>query len=74
MVRSRYTMQDFDFAIVYVQKLDIFYIFPVDVFMSFGSTISLVEVDKRQRMPRSADYLEAWELISSWAAQVATLE
>jgi hypothetical protein len=74
MVRSRYTMQDFDFAIVYVQKLDIFYIFPVDVFMSFGSTISLVEADKRQRKPRSADYREAWELISSWAAQVATLE
>jgi hypothetical protein len=67
-------MQDFDFAIVYVQKLDIFYIFPVDVFMSFGSTISLVEADKRQRKPRSADYREAWELISSWAAQVATLE
>lgn len=74
MVRSRYIKQDFDFALVYVSDKRVFYIFPVEVFMSFGSTISLVESDKRQRKPRSANYREAWKLISSWAAQSVTTE
>jgi hypothetical protein len=38
-------------------------VFPVDVFISYGSEIHLVEADKRQRKPRSAEYRDAWELI-----------
>ncbi len=63
MLREAYKQSDFDFALVYIEKLDLFYIFPVDVFISYGSEIHLVETDKRQRKPRSAKYRDAWELI-----------
>src|SRR5690242_16128573 len=42
MLRSAYKPSDFDFALVYIEKLDLFYIFPVDVFISYGSEIHLV--------------------------------
>ena len=71
MVRSLYTNQDFDFALVYLPEIRIFYVFPVTVFIAFGSTLSLVEADKRQRKPRSANYRENFELISLWAASKA---
>lgn len=68
MVRSLYQNQDFDFALVYIPEKHIFYVFPVEVFIGFGSTLSLVESGKRQRKPKSANYREAFELISQWAA------
>ncbi len=68
MLRSLYKNQDFDFALVYVPDKQIFYVFPVEVFIGFGSTLSLIETGKRQRKPRSHDYREAFELISKWAA------
>ena len=43
-----------------------------EVFISYASEIHLVEVDKRQRKPRSADYRDAWNLISQWAAREET--
>jgi len=64
MVREAYQPSDFDFALVYVENLDLFYILPVDVFIGYGSEIHLVEAEKRQRKPRSAQYRNAWELIS----------
>ncbi len=73
MIRSLYTDQDFDFALIYLPEERIFYVFPVSVFIGFGSTLSLVESDKRQRKPRSANYRQAFELISKWAAPEATL-
>jgi hypothetical protein len=63
MLREAYKASDFDFALVYIEKLDLFYVFPVDVFIGYGSEIHLVETEKRQRKPRSAQYREAWELI-----------
>jgi hypothetical protein len=63
MIRAAYKRSDFDFALVYIGKLDLFYIFPVNVFINYGSEIHLVETNKRQRKPRSAQYREAWELI-----------
>ncbi|WP_414753290.1 group I intron-associated PD-(D/E)XK endonuclease [Anabaena sp. CCY 9910] len=63
MQREAYKPSDFDFALVYIEKLDLFYVFPVDVFIGYGSEIHLVETEKRQRKPRSAKYREAWELI-----------
>ncbi len=68
VVRDAYRTSDFDFALVYVSELDTFYVFPVAVFIDYGSEIHLVEVDKRQRKPRSADYRDAWDLILHWAA------
>jgi PD-(D/E)XK endonuclease len=72
MVRAPYLPSDFDFALVYLQGLDLFYVFPVEVFISYASEIHLVEIDKRQRKPRSADYRDAWDLILHWAVQRET--
>jgi PD-(D/E)XK endonuclease len=67
MVREAYSLGDFDFALVYIELLDVFYVFPCEVFIGYGSEIHLVEADKRQRRPKSADYRGAWDLISQWA-------
>ena len=63
MIREVYKQSDFDFALVYLEQLELFYVFPVDVFISYGSEIHLVEAEKRQRKPRSAEYRNAWTLI-----------
>ncbi|MFW9258563.1 endonuclease [Nostoc sp. KVJ20] len=65
MLREAYTLADFNFALVYIENLDLFYIFPIDIFIGYGSEIHLVEAEKRQRKPRSAQYRNAWELISA---------
>jgi hypothetical protein len=72
MVRELYAATDFEFALVYVGDSNVFYVFPVEVFISYGSGIHLVETGKRQRKPRSADYRDAWNLISQWAAREET--
>lgn len=70
IVKKKYEQSDFDFAIIYIQQLNVFYIMPSDVFVSYGSEIHLVETTKRQRKPKSAEYREAWSLILQRAAQV----
>ena len=72
MVREVYRPTDFDFALAYAADLDLFYVFPVEVFISYASEIHLVEADKRQRKPRSASYRDAWDLILQWAARKET--
>jgi hypothetical protein len=68
MLREAYKPSDFDFALVYIEQLDLFYVFPVDVFIGYASEIHLVEADKRQRKPQSVNYRDAWELVLQWAA------
>jgi len=68
MVREAYQTCDFDFALIYLPEIEIFYIMPVEVFISYRSGISIVEADRRQRKPQSAVYREAWELILHRAA------
>ncbi len=65
MKREPYGASDFHFAIVYLEPLEVFYIFPVQVFIDYGSEIHFVEEEKRQRKPRSAQYREAWSLIDA---------
>jgi hypothetical protein len=72
MKRQPYRAKDFDFALVYLGDLSLFYVFPVDVFIGYGSQIYCVESGKRQRRPRSAQYRDAWDLISHWAAHEET--
>lgn len=67
ILRKNYQKNDFDFAILYIQDLNVFYVMPSEVFISYGSEIHLVETDKRQRKPKSAEFREAWELILKWA-------
>jgi hypothetical protein len=68
MLRAPYTSTDFDFALGYIAELDLFYIFPVDIFISYGSELHLVEADRRQRRPRSTAYREAWDLLTGTVA------
>ncbi|HLF19088.1 MAG TPA: group I intron-associated PD-(D/E)XK endonuclease [Candidatus Omnitrophota bacterium] len=63
MKRSFYTAEDFDLAVLYVHESKSFYIMPVDVFISYGSSVAIVEDEKRQRLPRSAEYRERWDLL-----------
>ena len=72
MRRSRYSASDFDFALVYLPVLNVFYVFPVDVFVGYASEIHMVEADKRQRKLQSAAFREAWNLILHWAAREET--
>ncbi|MCU0424425.1 MAG: group I intron-associated PD-(D/E)XK endonuclease [Candidatus Kapabacteria bacterium] len=67
MIRDSYSPDDFDFALVYIDELNIFYIFPVSVFIRYASEIHLVETDKRQRKPQSALYRNAWNLLTERA-------
>lgn len=67
MLRENYKLEDFDFAIIFIQDLDVFYIMPSKVFNNYGSEIHLVEADKRQRKPNSSVYRNAWDLILHWA-------
>src|SRR3989338_6090102 len=60
MLREPYTNQDFDFAVVYAPDINVFYVFPVEAFIAYGSTLTLVESDKRQRKPKSSVYREAF--------------
>jgi hypothetical protein len=49
MVRAPYCERDFDFAIVYISEMHRFFVFPVAVFIAYGSAIHLSVTDKRQR-------------------------
>ncbi|MDD4980631.1 MAG: group I intron-associated PD-(D/E)XK endonuclease [Candidatus Omnitrophica bacterium] len=63
MLRDRYDKDDFDFAILYLDSLHVFYVMPISIFSAYGSTTSLIETDKRQRKPKSAEYRERWDLL-----------
>ncbi|PWK26338.1 PD-(D/E)XK nuclease superfamily protein [Arcicella aurantiaca] len=65
MLREKYHETDFDFAIIYLDKIQVFYILPIHVFISYSSEIHFVESEKRQRKPKSAEYREAWHLLKS---------
>lgn len=72
MKRQRYSLSDFDFALAYIEELDIFYVFPVEPFIGYAGEIHMVESPKRQRKPKSAEYRNAWHLISQWAIRSET--
>ena len=74
MRRERYSESDFEFAVVYLEDRRVFYVMPASVFNSYSSTVSLVESEKRQRKPKSAEYRERWDLLSRWATQPETVE
>jgi hypothetical protein len=74
MLRETYKIGDFDFAIIYIEELEIFYVMPSEVFISYGSEIHLVETDKRQRKPKSSEFRKAWSLIVKRAVPKVILE
>ena len=68
MIRENYEVKDFDFAVIFIEELNVFYVMPSDVFISYGSEIHLVETVKRQRKPKSGEYRNAWHLVLHRAA------
>ena len=64
MLRERYNKDDFDFAILYLDSLHVFYVMPVSIFSEYSSIISLIEEKKRQRRPKSVEYRQRWDLLS----------
>ena len=51
MIREKYRESDFDFAIIFLEEIQIFYIMPVQVFASYGGGITLVETEKGNENP-----------------------
>ena len=68
MKREKYTNKDFDFAVIFISDLNVFYVMPVDVFNSYAGTITLHEEVSKQRKPRSHVYREAWDLLERYIA------
>lgn len=66
MIREKYAADDFDFAVLFIEELDVFYILPSQVFLNYGSEIHLIETEKRQRKPVSSEFRSAWNLIESY--------
>lgn len=62
--RKRYAERDFDFAIIFLHDINVFYILPFRDFNSFKSGIIFIEKETRQRKPRSFDFREAWHLLN----------
>lgn len=54
IIRKYYNKNDFDVAIIYIQDVNIFYIMPQQVFSSYKSEISFIEIARHQRKPESA--------------------
>ena len=73
MLRQRYSNKDFDFALLYIEDLDLFFVMPVSVFNSYKSEITLTVGKENQRNPKSSKYLENWDLLSKWADQSAMI-
>lgn len=48
MVRKYYGDNDFDFAIVYVQDFNDFFVIPISIFKKFKGTITLIESDGKE--------------------------
>lgn len=70
ILRDRYKPGDFDFAVLYAESPDMFWVMPFDVFDSYAGGIHLVVTsDKRQRPPKSDGYLGALHLIADMATQ-----
>jgi hypothetical protein len=67
MLRKEYQLSNFDFALVYLPECNLFYVFPVEIFISYGSEIHMVEMAKRQRRPRSSMYRDAWHTLEAMA-------
>ena len=70
MKREKYSDDDFDFAVIFISDLNIFYVLPVNEFNSYAGSITLQEGVSRQRKPKSHAYKEAWDLLTKYCGMV----
>ena len=73
MKREYYSSNDVDFVIIHADELNVFWIMPINEFLSYKGEITLGMTDK-QRILKSDDFKNAWHLISQWASQEGILE
>ena len=66
MKKEKYKEGDFDFALVYIHPLEIFYVLPFCEFVRFAS-LSMIEFPGRQREGFTRKFRNAWNLIQEWA-------
>jgi len=72
MKRETYKKGDFDFALVYIEPLNLFYVFPFGEFTKYRGQIHLQEYPLRQRSAASRKFRNGWHLIQEWAAPEET--
>ena len=68
MKRKKYSNEDFDFGIIFISDLNVFYVIPVNIFNSYAGAITLHEEVSKQRKPKSHEYREAWDLLEKYIA------
>ncbi len=64
MKRMRYSREDFDYAILVNLETKAFYVMPVEIFISYASSIAIVDGKTRQRRPKSSMYKDRWDLLT----------
>lgn len=62
MIRSKYLASDFDYAILYIDKLDLCYVMPISQFRKFKSEITL-RTGNHQRAALADQYRSRWDLL-----------
>ena len=63
---ERYAPADFDIALLWHPEDALFYVMPIDVFLSFKSGVALPSATKSRKRPNRSDpYREAWHLIDA---------
>jgi len=60
---KKYNLEDFDFACVYIERLNIFYIMPVEEFIGFSGNIRIVEGNYLGNSSKLFDRQNAWKLL-----------
>ena len=72
MLRKYYDGNDFDFAIVYIQDLNDFFVLPIGIFRKYKSTLTLAEM-KGVKMTFNRmsvrKYLNRWDLFNGLTNQ-----
>jgi len=66
MKKELYKEGDFEFALIYIHPLDIFYVMPFADFVTHAS-VSVGEFLGRQREGAAKKFRNAWNLIQEWA-------
>lgn len=66
MKKEEYKEGDFDFALVYIHPLELFYVMPFAAFVEHTS-VSMIEFQGRQRQGSTKRFRNAWNLIQEWA-------
>lgn len=74
MKRTYYQITDCDFVVVHAQKPEVFWILPIEFYLTFKGQITLRVNDNGQRLLKSSEFRNDWNLISKWASEKETFQ